>query len=261
MNEEDTKKRLHFLWGASHTLLPTVPGLSAFYMQKFNQCAAEEDLNLADSVKRKYCAHCGNIFVPGMNTRVRINVKKKRKRRDKKKKLEISKEGIEERDTPKTITVKKQRRIIYFEPSISSNQISSTTLFQNDLKLTNHRQRQSHKNVLSYFCTLCKTEARFAGSNVIRNNLFVDNIQNTNNQTQVGKVTTVAPTSMTQTSKASASCDKGSASIQKQNSVDSNKQKKKKQKTQLQQLLAEEKRKKDESKLGGFNLENFLSSL
>ncbi|RIB11334.1 hypothetical protein C2G38_2203697 [Gigaspora rosea] len=57
------------------------------------------------------------------------------------------------------------------------------------------------------------------------------NIQNTNNQTQVGKVTTVAPTSMTQTSKASASCDKGSASIQKQ------------------------------SKLGGFNLENFLSSL
>lgn len=129
------------------------------------------------------------------------------------------------------------------------------------MKHANHGQRQSHKNVLSYICTLCKTEARFAGSNVIRNMSFVDNIHNTNNQTQVAKITTVAPTSMTQTSKASASCDKGSASIQKQNSVDSNKQKKKKQKTQLQQLLAEEKRKKDESKLGGLNLENFLSSL
>ncbi|RIB14507.1 hypothetical protein C2G38_2040141 [Gigaspora rosea] len=48
------------------------------------------------------------------------------------------------------------------------------------------------------------------------------NIQNTNNQTQVGKVTTVAPTSMTQTSKASASCDKGSASIQKQSKLGGN---------------------------------------
>ncbi|CAG8599631.1 15298_t:CDS:2 [Dentiscutata erythropus] len=193
MNEEDTKKRLHFLWGASHTLLPTVPGLSAFYMQKFNQCAAEEDLNLADGVKRKFCAHCGNIFVPGMNT-------------------------------------------------------------QNDLKHTNHRQHQGHKNVLSYVCTLCKTEARFAGSNVVRNILSVDNIINTNKQTQVAKVTNIASTS----------CNKGSTSIQNQNSVDSNKPKKKKQKTQLQQLLAEEKRKKDESKssqLSGLNLEDFLSSL
>ncbi|CAG8760706.1 10126_t:CDS:2, partial [Racocetra fulgida] len=41
---------------------------------------------------------------------------------------------------------------------------------------------------------------------------------------------------------------KGSVSIQNQNFADSNKPKKKKQKTQLQQLLAEEKRKKNETK-------------
>ncbi|CAG8585852.1 7052_t:CDS:1, partial [Racocetra fulgida] len=56
---------------------------------------------------------------------------------------------------------------------------------------------------------------------------------------------------------------KGSVSIQNQNFADSNKPKNKKQKTQLQQLLAEEKRMKDETKgsISGLNLEDFLSSL
>ncbi|CAG8691806.1 14339_t:CDS:2 [Cetraspora pellucida] len=257
MNVEDTTKRLHFLWGASHTLLPTVPSLSAFYMQKFTQCAAEEDLNLADVVRRKYCAHCGSIFVPGLNTQVRLNVKKKRKRR---KKSETNKEvifqDVEERNTPKTITMKKKRRIIYFEPSFSSNQTNSTTIFQSDSKHANH-QRQNHKNFLSYICTLCETEARFAGSSDIKNILSAGNH---NKQTQVVNITTTTPTSMTQTLEVSS---KGSVSIPNQNSADSNKPKKKKQKTQLQQLLAEEKRKKDGTKgsISGLNLEDFLSSL
>ncbi|CAG8830151.1 7526_t:CDS:2, partial [Racocetra persica] len=120
MSVEDTTKRLHFLWGASHTLLPTVPGLSAFYMQKFIQCAINEDLNLADGVRRRYCAHCGSIFVPGLNTQVRLDVKKKRKRKKSKTNKEEIFHGVEKRNTPaKTITMKKKRRIIHFEPSFS----------------------------------------------------------------------------------------------------------------------------------------------
>ncbi|CAG8728672.1 1612_t:CDS:2 [Racocetra fulgida] len=238
MNVEDTTKRLHFLWGTSHTLLPTVHGLLAFYIQKFTQCAINEDLNLADGVRRRYCAHCGSIFVPGLNTQVRLDVKKKRKRKKSKTDKEETFQGVEERNTPtKTITIKKKQRIIHFESSFSSNQTNSIATFQSDLKHANHQQRQNHKNILSYICTLCQTEARFARSSAIRNILSAGNH---NQQTQVINVTTTTPISVTQTPEVSG---KGSVSIQKQNFADSNKPKKKKQKTQLQQLLAEEKRK------------------
>ena len=81
----DASSRLQFLWNASHTLLPTVPSLSAFYMQQFNQFAAEKELNLAEAVKRKYCSYCGSIFLPGLNCQVRIETNKKRKSKSKRK--------------------------------------------------------------------------------------------------------------------------------------------------------------------------------
>jgi RNase P subunit RPR2 len=87
MASQDVSNRLQFLWNASHTLLPTVPSLSAFYMQRFNQFAAEKELNLAEAVKRNYCGYCGSIFLPGLNSQVRIEPNKKRKGKNKRKKF------------------------------------------------------------------------------------------------------------------------------------------------------------------------------
>src|SRR6266498_2477545 len=87
MTSQDASNRLQFLWNASHTLLSTVPSLSAFYMRQFNQFAGEKELNLAEAVKRKYCSYCGSIFLPGLNSRIRIEKSKKRKRKGKKKEL------------------------------------------------------------------------------------------------------------------------------------------------------------------------------
>ncbi|CAG8822968.1 54_t:CDS:1, partial [Racocetra fulgida] len=92
--------------------------------------------------------------------------------------------------------MKKKRRIIHFEPSFSSNQTNSVATFQSNLKHANHQQRQNHKNILSYICILCQTEARFAGSSAIRNILSAGNH---NKQTQVINVTTTTPISVTQT--------------------------------------------------------------
>src|ERR1043165_2625631 len=87
MTSQDTSNRLQFLWNASHKLLSTVPSLSAFYMQQFNKFAGEKELNLAEAVKRKYCSYCGSIFLPGINSQIRIEKRKKRKRKDKRKEL------------------------------------------------------------------------------------------------------------------------------------------------------------------------------
>ncbi|PKC69031.1 Rpr2-domain-containing protein [Rhizophagus irregularis] len=84
MTSQDASNRLQFLWNASHTFLSTVPSLSAFYMQQFNQFSAEKELSLAEAVKRKYCSYCGSIFLPGINSQVRIEKNKKRKGNKKK---------------------------------------------------------------------------------------------------------------------------------------------------------------------------------
>ncbi|CAG8569860.1 11980_t:CDS:2 [Diversispora eburnea] len=71
-SNNNTNNRLQFLWNASHILLPTVPNLSAYYMQQFHQNAAEKNLILADGIKRTYCSYCGNIFIPGINSQIRV---------------------------------------------------------------------------------------------------------------------------------------------------------------------------------------------
>lgn len=84
-NATSNDTRLQFLWDASHVLLPTVPALSAYYMQQFHKNAAEKDLILADGIKRTYCSYCGSIFIPGINSQTRIiNVNDKKNKKNKK---------------------------------------------------------------------------------------------------------------------------------------------------------------------------------
>ncbi|CAG8592548.1 6192_t:CDS:2 [Funneliformis mosseae] len=174
MTSRDASNRLQFLWNASHTLLSTVPSLSAFYMQQFNQFAGEKELNLAEAVKRKYCSYCGSIFLPGLNSQIRIE---KNKRREKRRKLVVdnvnnTNDGnkkvisdhdlvvqLEESNVFKQIMNEKsprgKRQIIHINPrsiSLSNNQKQT------------HVRRQQYKNHISYICNSCNRETRFAGS-------------------------------------------------------------------------------------------------
>ncbi|KAF9915319.1 hypothetical protein BX616_006437 [Lobosporangium transversale] len=68
----DAYARLDFLWKASYTLLSTCPGASSHYMAQFLDLANARDLKLHEDIQTKSCAACGSIFVPGINTKVRV---------------------------------------------------------------------------------------------------------------------------------------------------------------------------------------------
>ncbi|KAF9363881.1 hypothetical protein BGX34_003117 [Mortierella sp. NVP85] len=83
----EANARLEFLWKASHLLVSSCPSASSHYMAQFLDLANNRDLRLHEDIQTKACAACGSIFVPGVNTKVRVvpvSVTKLQKERRKK---------------------------------------------------------------------------------------------------------------------------------------------------------------------------------
>ncbi|KAF9097179.1 hypothetical protein BGX27_000996 [Mortierella sp. AM989] len=94
----DANARLEFLWKASHMLLSQCPGASAHYMSQFLSLANSRDLRLHEDIQSKSCAACGSIFVPGVNSKVRIApVNETKLEREKRKKADRKKAKMEKR--------------------------------------------------------------------------------------------------------------------------------------------------------------------
>ncbi|KAK3826008.1 MAG: hypothetical protein J3Q66DRAFT_329140 [Benniella sp.] len=68
----EANARLEFLWKASHLLVSSCPSASSHYMAQFLDLANNRDLRLHEDIQTKACAACGSVFVPGVNTKVRV---------------------------------------------------------------------------------------------------------------------------------------------------------------------------------------------
>ena len=164
MTSRETSAHLQFLWSASHTVLSTVPSLSAFYLSRFDQIAVEKNLKLAGAIKRVYCNYCGTIFVPGLNSQV--SIEKTRRRRNKRRKVKTQSdsttstalESVETSDNP--VSLKETASINKTTPSDTAHRIHCETLNYN----TNNPNNPRSRNYVSYFCRICKTETRIHGS-------------------------------------------------------------------------------------------------
>ncbi|KAI7867006.1 hypothetical protein BDF14DRAFT_1882121 [Spinellus fusiger] len=71
--------RLDFLHKASLTLLVACPSLSRFYRSEFQQSLKNFEVTAAKSIDRQACPRCGQIYVPGLHTTVRLHSTKKKK--------------------------------------------------------------------------------------------------------------------------------------------------------------------------------------
>lgn len=93
MSDANSKvARLQFLWKASHLLLTQCPGASSHYMSQFLSLSNDHDLRLHEDIQTRSCAACGSIFVPGVNSKVRvIPVAETRAEREKRKRVERKK--------------------------------------------------------------------------------------------------------------------------------------------------------------------------
>ncbi|KAI1305147.1 hypothetical protein EDD11_005008 [Mortierella claussenii] len=92
----DANARLDFLWKASHVLLSSCPGASSHYMSQFLNIANSRDLKLHEDIQSKSCAACGSIFVPGINSKVKVvPVRETQTEREKRKKQARKKAKLE----------------------------------------------------------------------------------------------------------------------------------------------------------------------
>ncbi|KAK3838678.1 MAG: hypothetical protein JOS17DRAFT_730914 [Linnemannia elongata] len=93
MSDANSKiARLQFLWKASHLLLTQCPGASSHYMSQFLSLSNDHDLRLHEDIQTRSCAACGSIFVPGVNSKVRVvSVAETRAEREKRKRVERKK--------------------------------------------------------------------------------------------------------------------------------------------------------------------------
>ncbi|CAG8516343.1 2705_t:CDS:1 [Paraglomus occultum] len=244
MTSQETSAHLQFLWSASHTVLSTVPSLSAFYLSRFNQIAVEKNLKLAGAIKRVYCNYCGTIFVPGLNSQV--SIEKDRRRRNKRRKVKTQfdpttstvLESVETSSHPTSL--KECVSINKTKPSDTAHRIHYETLNYNT---DNTRSR----NYVSYFCRICKTETRIHGS-----------ARHSPRQTD-------KPDERQAEISVNTSSNKRSSLVQR-NIAHGTKVKRKKQKLDLQRLLANNEKKEggrgsDGDKGASLSLTDFLSSL
>ncbi|KAF9438492.1 hypothetical protein BGZ76_007474 [Entomortierella beljakovae] len=98
----EANARLDFLWKASHLFLGQCPGASSHYMSQFLSLANNRDLRLHEDIQTKSCAACGSIFVPGINSKVRVvPVNETKLAREKSKKADRRKAKLEKRKQSK----------------------------------------------------------------------------------------------------------------------------------------------------------------
>jgi len=79
MTSTAIKARLKHLDHSSHLLYASSPSTSAFLQSQYNKVADENDAAVPDERKRKICASCGSILIPGITART-STVKKYPKR-------------------------------------------------------------------------------------------------------------------------------------------------------------------------------------
>ncbi|KAG1048701.1 hypothetical protein G6F43_008926 [Rhizopus delemar] len=77
--------RLDFLFNASHVMFSQCPSLSRYYMNEFQQTLNEYELKPTKQIERLACQSCGEIAIPGLNTRVNIIQKSRREKKKMKK--------------------------------------------------------------------------------------------------------------------------------------------------------------------------------
>ncbi|KAG1124072.1 hypothetical protein G6F42_009959 [Rhizopus arrhizus] len=77
--------RLDFLFNASHVMFSQCPSLSRYYMNEFQQTMNEYELKPTKQIERLACQSCGEIAIPGLNTRVNIIQKNRREKKKMKK--------------------------------------------------------------------------------------------------------------------------------------------------------------------------------
>lgn len=102
MSDANSKAaRLQFLWKASHLLLTQCPGASSHYMSQFLSLANDHDLRLHEDIQTRSCAACGTIFIPGVNSKVRVvPVAETRAEREKRKRVERKKAKQDKKNEP-----------------------------------------------------------------------------------------------------------------------------------------------------------------
>ncbi|KAF9927588.1 hypothetical protein FBU30_003053 [Linnemannia zychae] len=112
--------RLRFLWKASHLFLTQCPGVSSHCMSQFLSLANDHDLQLHEDIQTRSCAACGTIFVPGINSKVRVvPVQETHAEREKRKRVERKKTKREKK--------KKQQQEQLTADPISTMEITKTS--------------------------------------------------------------------------------------------------------------------------------------
>ncbi|KAF9186112.1 hypothetical protein BGZ51_002237 [Haplosporangium sp. Z 767] len=138
----DVNARLQFLWKASHMLLSTSPGASAHYMSQFRTMASERDLKLHEDIQAKACAACGTIFLPGVNTKVkvvpvqqtRVEKERRKKKAKKVKKKQMLKESKANKDANKDSVITGSDTAT--EATTTTTNISTTATLTSELTST-----------------------------------------------------------------------------------------------------------------------------
>ncbi|KAF9348228.1 hypothetical protein BGX26_000336 [Mortierella sp. AD094] len=147
----EANARLEFLWKASHLLLSQCPGASSHYMSQFLSLANSRDLRLHEDIQTKSCAACGSIFVPGVNSKVRVvPVSETRVEREKRKKADRKKAKMEKLQRSKGVlmsdTNKKVARSVDRSDTEMTAATQSTTATSSTLAITPAVEQQQCPN-------------------------------------------------------------------------------------------------------------------
>ncbi|KAF9150593.1 hypothetical protein BG015_007612 [Linnemannia schmuckeri] len=132
MSEANSRAaRLQFLWKASHLLLAQCPGASSHYMSQFLSLANDHDLRLHKDIQTRSCAACGTIFVPGVNSKVRVvPVPETRAEREKRKRVERKKAKQDKKQQKAQETEGEAADLAATASSSSSDHCTTTTTSQ-----------------------------------------------------------------------------------------------------------------------------------
>lgn len=75
-------QRVDFLFKAGHGMLFNVPSLSRYYMNEYHNTLLNYELTPHKGLNRVACKQCGQIRLPGLNTRVELVKYKNSKKRN-----------------------------------------------------------------------------------------------------------------------------------------------------------------------------------
>lgn len=85
MQTAQQTNRLDFLFTAGFQMVSTVPALSRYYMNEFQNSLTEFELSTPKTIDRLACKSCGQISLPGLSSRVEIRTKRKKEKNKKRK--------------------------------------------------------------------------------------------------------------------------------------------------------------------------------